>query len=246
MAGTKYRFRIDAFSPATLPMARLAEYMTDLAVLLGEPEHVHFDGLEEGSAVIVQQIDPVAVPKVQHRLMDVGKGDGPGDAVRAFHSLDRRLANDNAVGSLGSEQGEIIHFPGRERAKPLEYGTFREQGSLDGQLVRIGGKDQTAHGILQDGTQYWNCEMTRAMAREMGQHLFNGVVRVFGEGRWLRDGEGNWSLKRFAVSHFEVLDDAPWPATVARLRKVKGAGWSDTNDPIGELDDLRHGGEEPL
>ena len=32
----------DSFTPATLPMARLAEYLADLATVLGEKEHVHF------------------------------------------------------------------------------------------------------------------------------------------------------------------------------------------------------------
>ena len=38
----EYRFRIDAFSPETLPMARLAEYLRQLAVILGEPNDVPF------------------------------------------------------------------------------------------------------------------------------------------------------------------------------------------------------------
>lgn len=40
-AGTIYRFKIDAYSPDTMPMARLAQYMGELAVLLGEREAVH-------------------------------------------------------------------------------------------------------------------------------------------------------------------------------------------------------------
>jgi hypothetical protein len=36
----EYRFRIDAFPRETMPMARLAEYMSRLAQLLGEPTYV--------------------------------------------------------------------------------------------------------------------------------------------------------------------------------------------------------------
>ena len=36
-AGAEYRFSIDAYTPATMPMARLAEYMAQLALILGEP-----------------------------------------------------------------------------------------------------------------------------------------------------------------------------------------------------------------
>ena len=50
----EYRFVIDALSPDSLPMARLAEYMGELARLLGRPDQVHFERLEGGSTVLVQ------------------------------------------------------------------------------------------------------------------------------------------------------------------------------------------------
>jgi hypothetical protein len=42
MSPVEYVFRIDAFTPDTLPMARLAEYLSALAKLLGHQEHTHF------------------------------------------------------------------------------------------------------------------------------------------------------------------------------------------------------------
>jgi hypothetical protein len=53
----EYRLRIDAFTPETLPMSRLAEYMADLATLLGEQERVHFARLENGSTALVHTIE---------------------------------------------------------------------------------------------------------------------------------------------------------------------------------------------
>jgi hypothetical protein len=242
----EYRFRIDAFTPATMPMARLAEYMADLAALFGEPERVHFARLEEGSAVLVQTIEDTAIPKVLDRVRSVLGDDAPTDALKAFQNLDRRLAQDNAIATLTAPDGaEIIRFPGRERGKPLVYGSFRQQGSLDGVLVRIGGRDESVHATLEDVGQTWRCETTRNMARELRGHLYEKPLRVFGEGRWRRDADGNWNLERFVVSHFEVLDDTSWPETVARLRKIEGAAWKELDDPLGELARLRHGGDEP-
>lgn len=242
----EYRFRIDAFTPATMPMARLAEYMADLALLLGEPERVHFKRLDEGSTVLVQNIEDVAAPKVRERLYAVKTGDGPRDALKAFENLDRRLAQDNAVAVLsGPDEDNVIRFPGRERPAPLTYGSFRQHGSLDGVLVRLGGVDQSVHGLLQDGTQTWRFETNRDMARDLRAHLYEKPLRVFGEGRWRRDPAGKWSLERFVLSQFEVLDDAPWPETVERLRAIKGAGWGEIDDPLAELRDLRGEGDEP-
>ena len=49
-------FVIDAYSPETLPMSRLAEYMAQLATLLGEKSHVHFVELAAGSAKLVHAV----------------------------------------------------------------------------------------------------------------------------------------------------------------------------------------------
>jgi hypothetical protein len=53
----EYRLKIDVFTVDSLPMSRLAEYMTELARLLGEQERVHFSHLERGSAVLVSNIE---------------------------------------------------------------------------------------------------------------------------------------------------------------------------------------------
>ena len=93
----EYRFVIDAYSPETLPMSRLAEYMADLARLLGRAERVHFVRLEPGSTVLVQSVEPEAVPEVQKRIRAVARDDAPADVTDAFKALNRHLANDNAI-----------------------------------------------------------------------------------------------------------------------------------------------------
>jgi hypothetical protein len=241
----EYRFRIDAFTRASIPMARLAEYMATLAELLGHKERVHFVRLEDGSTVMVQEIEPEAGPKVQDRLESVRRGDGPADAMKACHELDRKLAEDNAVGTLYAPEGaEIIRFPGREQPKPVLYGSFRQQGSLDGELIRIGGKDETVHATLREGGIALRCEMTREMARQLGPHIFGPPLRIFGEGRWRRAPEGNWDLEQFTATHFEVLDNASLPEVVARLRAIEGSEWKELEDPLGELRRIRHGPDQ--
>ena len=43
----RYRFVIEeVYTPETLPMSRLAEYMAKVAALLGERPQVHFVGME--------------------------------------------------------------------------------------------------------------------------------------------------------------------------------------------------------
>ncbi len=241
----EYKFRIDAFTPASMPMAHLAEYMRALAAFLGHEERVHFVRLEGGSTVLVQEIEPETAPKVQERIESVRRGDGPADAMRAFEALDHTLAQDNAVGFLYEPDGaEIIQFPGRERPKAVAYGSFRQQGSLDGYLVRIGGTDQMKRATLKEGDVVRHCQMTEEMAYDLAQHIWKRPLRVFGEGRWRRTPDGEWELEQFTVTDFEVLDDASLPDVVARLRAIEGSDWKKLDDPHGELRRIRHGPDE--
>ena len=96
----EYRLRIDVFSVESLPMSRLAEYMAELARLLGEQERVHFSRLETGSAVLVSRIEEPAAPKVEERLQKVRDGSAPKDAMQAYKTLDTLLAKDNASPQL--------------------------------------------------------------------------------------------------------------------------------------------------
>ncbi len=133
----EYRFSIDVFTPDTLPMGRLAEYMVDLARLLGEREYVHFVRLEGGSAVLVEKIDWEAAPKVEQRVRLSDDPMAPPDVQSACRALNERLADDNAVAELSVSTGDrVVRFPGRERVETLEYGPFSQEGTLDNEKKR--------------------------------------------------------------------------------------------------------------
>jgi hypothetical protein len=108
-AAAEYRFKIDAYSPDTIPMARLAEYMAGLAQLLGEPAAVHFKRLEAGSTVLVHNVEGEAAPIVRHRLAAVRRGDGPPEALRAFKTLNKYLRDNNAVGVLREKRNGQLY-----------------------------------------------------------------------------------------------------------------------------------------
>src|SRR5712692_9212888 len=91
----EYRFKITAYTPATIPMARLAEYMLEIASLLGEKDHVHFVRLLRGSTVLVHKIESEAVPKVEERLTSVRQGKAPSDAIQSIKNINRKLREDN-------------------------------------------------------------------------------------------------------------------------------------------------------
>ena len=238
MQDAEYTFKIDVFTPDTLPMARLAKYLAALADLVGHADSTHFVAIERGSAKLVHKVEAPDVPKVDRRLGDVAQGAGPKDAVRAFKTLDDLLADDNAVGELSRFGAVIIPFPGRTRPRPLTFPAFRQVGTIDGQVVSVGGRDSSAHGILQGGsTTFSGCTLTRDLARQLAQHLYGPKVRLSGEGRWERHPDGAWKLLDFKVDRFEILDDR---GLVEILDDLRGIGSiPDTTTAFTELMSIR-------
>jgi hypothetical protein len=200
-----YRFTIDSMSPDELPMARLATYMGELANLLGYKDIVHFGQLERGSSVLVSRIEYPSLPKVRERVRGAAHGEAEPDALKALKTLDDLLYDDNATGEILDEEGaQILAFPGRTRRRPPVFGPFSQEDTIDGLLVRVGGKDQTAHALLQSGDRSWSVEVNRDQAREMATYLYQ-PIRVRGMGRWIRNSDTVWELKRFRVDSFEGL-----------------------------------------
>src|SRR5271157_5482624 len=242
----EYRFTIaDTFTPETLPMERLAEYVAALAKLLGEQEKVHFRSIEAGSTVLVAAIDPPAWSKVRERVVAVRDGGGPSDARKALTDLDEMLRKDNAAGALSDGAGDVVvPFPGRNGREPLIYGPFRQDGTIDGQLIRVGGKDETVPVHLRDGAIiHTGLVCTPEIARRIAPHLYGPTLRVHGAGKWFRTGAGAWELQNFRINGFEMLDDAPLLTVVGNLRKLKGSDWGEMPDPVRALLAERHGDE---
>jgi hypothetical protein len=238
----EHRFRIDVFTPETLPMERLAEYMARFAKLLGEEERVHFVSVERGSAVLVARADAQAAPNVERRLLALRHGDGDPDAQKAFEELDNMLATDNAIGQLFASNGaEVIAFPGRTRPKPLEFGPFREDAVLEGVVIRVGGKDDSVPVWLKDGVSIHKCTASLGLSKLLSQHYCGSLLRVRGSGRWMREASGTWRMLAFDIKDFETLDDTPLAKVVRQLQSVEGADWGE--DSATDLMKLRNGGD---
>lgn len=223
-----YELRVDAWTPASIPMARLAQYMAELARLLGHAESVHFLRLRKGST----------------RLESAHSPEAQDDVRSAISRLDAMLREDNAVGQLSRGADNIIRFPGRELTQPERIGPLRQHTECDGVLVRIGGRDETAHAHLVDAEgRVWNCSVSREMARDMAHHLFGAPLRVSGTARWARAEHGEWMLLDFRASDFRVLNDERLGEAVARLRNVE-TDWQTRDDPLSLLQGIRGSDDE--
>lgn len=240
-APIELKFHINAYSKATFPLVRLGQYLTELGVLLGERANVHFDRLEDGSAVPVAMVDAEAAPKVLQRAHAVRCGEGPADARRAKDKIERLLVEDNAQTADLNQTGgaRILQFKGREGIQEA-YGPVRQYGELTGTVIMVGGKNDPVSVHLEDGDRTHHCEAKRDLAKRLAAHLFASPVRAVGYGRWSRTDEGVWQMDDFKVAEFSVLDATPLSGIIRDLRSVRSE-WLSSDDPLGRLADSRKG-----
>ncbi len=213
-----YELYIDAFTPDTIPMARLAQYMASFAELLGNRDHVHFGRLRSGSLTVAARVDEVARPKVSRRMEEIRLGGQVSESARkAFNDIDEKLAGDNATGHIQKGSVKLIEFPGRLRPVEEKLGPVVQPCSLDGEVIMIGGRDSTINVHLKAPDQTHHCVTTREIARRLAPHIF-GLIRLVGTGTWARLESGGWILKRFEIADFQTLDETPLSKLFEGLR----------------------------
>jgi len=219
-----YTFKIGAYSPRTIPMARLAEYMAAIAELYGEQGSVHFEGLRKGSTVVVSRVQHEAVPKVRENIQSAQWPDSKGAPAQAFKRVNKMLREDNASGELRRGRAKVLLFPGRDMLRPTKIGPFNQPVSKDGILVRIGGKDSTAHAMIEGPDQQISSfEVSREIAIQLAPHLFGEPIRLIGQGRVVRNEHGAWEFLSLKASAFVVLTNETIGQAVQRVRAVAGA-----------------------
>ncbi len=246
----EFRFKIDGerdgqkLTPLTLPMARLAEYITELAKVMGCKDSVHFISTEDGSAVSVIYVDPEEEARVTSQIQNAARGMAGSHANDAYKRVDRLLREDNAFGDIVnvSKNAPVIEFPGKRTDLPDAYGPFREQATVVGVLKRLGGFDDSipVHIERLDGRIFY-CETSRSLARDL-KPFYEEVIRVHGMATYRRE-QGQWKLEKFRIQSFdpEPIAGDSVEQTIAKLKAIPGNEWNEMNDPLEELRKLRHG-----
>lgn len=214
-----YTFKIGAYSPDTIPMARLAEYMLAMADVYGERASVHFKTLKKGSTILVSRVAHEAAPKVRENVNAAQWGEGSSQSVTAYKKVNGMLRADNATGELRRGRARVLVFPGRDLVTPARLGPFNQATTKEGVLVRIGGKDSTAHAMLEDTEKnVWSFEVTRELAVQLAHHLFQKPIRLIGHGRVVRNEHGVWEYLALKATEFETLSTHSLIEEVSNLR----------------------------
>lgn len=240
---TAYLFRMDCWEPETLPAKRFAEYVLKLAELFGNEEHVHFDKIKPGSARQYLKVDQPAAERVYMRLVGGNTVLPDQEVASVRRDINRMLIEDGGVGYVKAEPGaRIIEFPGRKTPIAEEV-TIHEAGLLEGSVVRVGGRgriDRVVPITLFGSGEYYPCRASKELAKKLAAKLFEGEVRVSGNGKWIRDAEGVWRLQLFDIKDFSEIQGAQSIVDfVTDMRAIEGSGWNKVADAQAELRKLR-------
>ena len=239
MKNSDITFRIDAFTPETLPMARLAEYLSLLAALYGNKEHVHFSAVESGSALLKVEVEEEFFPKVLDRIGTINAGEPNKEVAKAYQQIDDLLRHDKATGELRA-QGKVIFFPGRN--KRIEETIFVNQWTqIDGVVIKIGGKDSSIPVTIRDleGATY-NCQIYgEDRARELAKHYLGSLLRIRGDAKFARHPQTGWTIQSLVIEDFEVIAIRDLTDIFTDLRNVPNNGWAEEPNPVGSWKVLR-------
>lgn len=234
----EFLFEIDV--PArVLPMARLAEYVRDLASLLGQEEHVHLIEVRESSTVLVPIVDHIAFQKVQKQVLAVRNGTAPQKAMSSFAAIDARLADDGSTAVLRAPYGAVIQFPGKSKPVSEDLGPVVEPGTIDGEIIQIGGRDETISVYLREKQEIAICTTTRESGRKLARLIFQHV-RVQGQATWIR-ANNRWKRTQFVIESWDELAEQSLEDVIGQLRDVPTPN-IDNIDPFAILHELRGGG----
>ena len=235
-----YDFRIDVWKPETLPLKRLAEYASELAKIFGSTPYVHLLKIRKGSHIQEFAVANIARASVEKQLALVRTADAPEEVAVPYRNVNQYLRTDGGSAVLRLHGGaKIIDFPGCKTPLAEEV-VVHEAGTLDGVVIRVGGKDDTVPVWLEgENRAKLSCTATRPIAKELAGQLFGDAVRVSGMGTWRRNAERLWELEKFVIKSWDSLDNTPLNELVTKLRDVEGSGWAKLDDPQAEWRRIR-------
>jgi hypothetical protein len=225
---------IPGFTPETIPLDRLIEYLQRFADMVGEPREMHLVRIDKSSAKPVLKMPAPTASRVRERISTVRAGRGTREQGAAFRRLRRMVQQDGGEPALIRGDSGVILLS--VQPLPPEEGTVvgvRQQTQFDGVLQRVGGSGDYIPVQMRDlsGAVVSGFSAERDVAKAMARNLFE-PLRVYGTGSWDRDASGAWSLNRMLIRSFDVLKDEDIGDVLKALRDANVAWPADADDRL--------------
>jgi hypothetical protein len=225
-------FVIPAFTPETMPLPRLLEYLREIATVVGVAEDMHLIRIEENCTKPVFKLPRPTAALARRQADAVRQGRGTAAQRGAFDKIRQMVRHDGGEpANLKDRSGVILSFLPLESSDAI-VATVRQPTSFDGELMRIGGAGEYSAVQMRDvaGKIYSGFTASRSTAKAMCGMLFE-PLRVTGTGTWERTRNGHWNLSRMLISSFERIEDETAEEVMRRLGAVKVA-WPQDADAL--------------
>jgi hypothetical protein len=220
----RFEFTVPGYTPETMPLDRLIEYLNQLIVILGNPSDLHLVDIKKSSTKPVLVMPHHAAVKARQRARETWEGGGSVRQRTAYHRIRRMVADDGGKPAvLVTRDATILEFPSVDLGADQEISTLRQASSISGELLRVGGDSEFDQILLKDfsGEIISGCFASKDVAKNLATFLHD-PVRLSGVASWQRDRTGKWQISRMKVQSFEVLErDGLENALVEAQRAVR-------------------------
>ncbi|PCJ38638.1 MAG: hypothetical protein COA81_12630 [Alphaproteobacteria bacterium] len=237
----RYTFKIDDFTPESMPFGRLVEYYAEIKKMFSVAENMHLVGIFESSHGSEFAIDRNHEAALQKRIIAIKEGTAPKLVTRAHNTINHMLKEDGTSGAFFDDSNQnIIQFPGKRSEDVMEI-RIRDAATFTGELYYIAGtKDDAKIRISTDTYGVVFCSTTRDIAKALRDFLFEDV-KVSGRGTWTRNQNGMWNIDDFAITDFAPVQKENLRSAVNGLRELK-IEWPD--DPLGKIRNIEGNGRQ--
>lgn len=224
----RFEFTVPGYTPDTMPLNRLIEYLEQLTVVLGEASELHLVSIEKSSTrpVLVMRHD--VATRARARASEVRQGNGSARRRNAYDRIRHMVSEDGGgPASLSAPEGQILEFSTMDIGADQVVHAVRQPTTVQGELIRIGGRQENAQLLIQElsGNVIAGCTAPRSVASAMA-HLLYKPVSVSGDARWHRSNVGKWEIESLHVQSFVELHADDHESVVAKLQAVS-APWPD-------------------
>lgn len=215
-------FVIPAYTPETMPLDRLIEYLQQIADVVGVAGDMHLIRIERSSTKPVFKMPVPMAVRARERAVAVRSGGGTSAQRFAFNRIRQMVEKDGGEPAcLKDRTGVILDFPPAIDGIGPILGV-RQASTFDGSLLRVGGVGDHTPVLMQDleGEVVSGFSAPKDLAKAMAKLLFE-PIRVTGIGNWERSAAGQWKLTKMLIQTYEPLSDEPLNAVFAKLRAAQ-------------------------
>jgi hypothetical protein len=213
-------FVIPAYTPDTMPLDRLLQYLREIGEVVGAPHDMHLVRIESSSTKPVFKMPLPMANEARERASRLQRGEGTIRQQRAYQRIRQMVRSDGGKPAiLKDRSGVILDFPPEPEGSPIVG--IRQATNFDGVLLRVGGPGDYTPILMQDlaGEIHAGFSAPRSLAKQMAPKIFD-PIRVNGIGSWDRTQDGEWKLTKMLVQSYEPFDDEALPEVLNRLRSA--------------------------